>query len=193
MADSKPFIVGMGGTLRAGSSSERALAIILRMAEAQGAETMHFVGEDLALPIYNPQPGAKLAPAADRLISALRKADGLILASPCYHGGVSGLLKNAIDYTEEMRTDARVYLDGMPVGCVGCGMGYQGPNSAVANLRSIAHSLRAWPTPLGIAINTGVTKFEGDGCSDDGHMQQFGIMAKQVVDFARMRKAKQAA
>jgi NAD(P)H-dependent FMN reductase len=37
-------------------------------------------------------------PAALRLLSALRRADGLIIATPTYHGGVSGLLKNALDY-----------------------------------------------------------------------------------------------
>jgi FMN reductase len=157
---------------------------------------MAFAGQHLALPLYNPEPEVGPMPVeAGRLIAALRSADGLILISPCYHGGVSGLLKNAIDYIEEMRADERVYLDGVPVGCVGCGFGWQGPNQVISGLRSIVHSLRGWPTPLGVAINTSAIRFSDDGCSDEAVVRELDIMAGQVVDFARlhMRDQKRAA
>ena len=101
MADRKPYIVGMGGTTREGSSSEQALASALRHAESLGAETKLYGGAALTLPMYDPDP-ANMTDAARNLIEDLRKADGVILSSPCYHGGVSGLIKNAIDYTEEI-------------------------------------------------------------------------------------------
>jgi FMN reductase len=196
MNEHRPTIVGLGGSLRKGSSSEQALLEALQRARARGGETLGFAGQDLAFPLYNPQPGgAGLSSEASRFIQALRSADGLILASPCYHGGICGLLKNAIDYVEEMRTDERVYFDGLPVGCVGCGFGWQGPNLVISNLRSIVHSLRGWPTPLGVAINTAVTKFDDDGCSDAAVSRQLDIMAGQIIDFAslRLREQKRAA
>ena len=183
MSHRKPLIVGIGGTTRPGSSSEQALMQALDFAQLLGAETRLFGGRDLLLPLYDPEPGT-LTEAAQILLAALRRADGIVLSSPCYHGAVSGLVKNAIDYTEEMRSDERVYFDGRPVGCIGCGYGYQGPGMVLAQLRSITHALRGWPVPLGVAINSAVIRFENGKCTDPGIANQLEIMARQVVDFA---------
>ena len=179
----KPLIAGLGGTTRPGSSSEQALSLALDCAREAGAEIIIFGGKDLSLPLYDPEPG-NLTDAAKELLTALRRADGIILSSPCYHGAVSGLFKNAIDYTEEMRTDTRPYFDGRSVGCIGCGYGYQGPGMVLAQLRSMAHALRGWPVPLGVAVNSAVIKFENGRCTDAGIGKQIEIMAGQVVEFA---------
>jgi FMN reductase len=183
MSHRKPLIVGLGGTTRPGSSSEQALTQALDFVCAAGAETQLFSGRDLLLPLYDPEPGT-LTEAAQKLLTALREADGIVLSSPCYHGALSGLIKNAIDYTEEMRGDARPYFDGRAVGCIGCGYGYQGPGMVLGQLRAITHALRGWPVPLGVAINSAVIKFEGGKCSDSGIAKQLEIMAHQVVEFA---------
>ena len=183
----RPIILGLGGTLREGSSSEQALLVALERVEARGGRTIALTGEALALPHYDPQLGAPSSPKVVRLLDALRSADGLIISSACYHGSISGLLKNAIDYVEELRKDKRAYLDGMPVGCVGCGLGWQGPNLVISNLRSIVHSLRGWPSPLGVAINTAASTFERGGCREESVVGQLDTMAAQVLDFARMR------
>jgi FMN reductase len=184
MKNKELFIVGLGGTPRPGSSSEKAMAMAMRTAKKLGAEVQLFGGADLILPMYDPGPNA-LNDRAKGLIDALRAADGLILSSPCYHGGISGLLKNAIDYTEEMRNDARVYLDGRAVGVIGVGAGYQGPGTVVQQLRNITHALRGWNTPLGVAVNSAVVKFHDDSCSDDSVAKQIELMASQVVSFAK--------
>lgn len=185
------FIVGIGGSLQEGSSSEVALSIALRGAQQLGATTIQFSGASLNLPLYD--QSRPLTAKARRLIEAVARADGLIVASPCYHGGISGLIKNAIDYLEELRTRPRVYLDGLAVGCIGCGFGWQGPNTVLSALRSTVHSLRGWPTPLGIALNTDVVKFRDGTCSDEAAVQRLNILAGQVVGFARANAPRDAA
>jgi FMN reductase len=187
----KPFVVGIGGTTRPGSTSEKALAFALAHAAQLGAETKLFAGRDLNLPLYDPGPDAAAGPAAD-LLASLRRADGVILSSPCYHGGVSGLVKNAIDYAEEMRSDDRVYLHGRAVGAIGCGYGYQGPGVVLSQLRQITHALRGWPVPMGVAVNSAIVKFEDDGCSDPSIGKQIEIMAAQVVEFAALMADRRA-
>ncbi len=189
MAHRKPFIVGIGGTTRAGSSSEQALGLALRHAAALGAETQLFGGGEMVkLAMYDPDPDAMSA-AAIHLVDLLRRADGVIISSPCYHGGVSGLIKNTLDYVEEMRADPRVYLDGRAVGIIACGFGYQGPGPVLSQLRQTAHALRSWPTPLAVGVNSAVVKFQGGECSDPGIAKQIEIMAQQVSEFARHRIA----
>jgi FMN reductase len=149
-----------------------------------GAETKTYAGKDLMLPIYDPD-SARETDQARPLIEDLRRADGVILSSPCYHGGISGLIKNAIDYTEEMRNDQRAYLDGRAIGVIACGHGNQGPAMVLAQLRQIGHSLRGWNVPLGIAINSAVVRFEHGVCLEVGLVKQIEIMAGQIAEHAR--------
>jgi len=164
------LIVGIGGGLRAGSATERVLRTALSSASSLGASTTLFAGPALDLPMYAPGPrGAR----ASALIDALRHADGVILASPAYHGTVSGLVKNALDYVEDLRDVG--YLDGLAVGCIAVAGGPQAAASTLSTLRCVAHSLRGWPTPLGVAV---------DGPLDEVVLGRLDLLAEQVVAFA---------
>jgi FMN reductase len=173
------LIVGIGGTTRSSSSTEQALRAALAEAEAQGAETLVFGGAELIRqPIYDPQDEGGRAVRLD-LVDAVRRADGLIIASPGYHGSISGLIKNALDGLEDLRADDRPYLDGRAVGLIVTAEGSQAGASTLAALRSIVHALRGWPTPLGVVLNVG----------EPNHQDQarLCLVAQQVVAFARGR------
>ena len=178
-----PCIVGIGGTTRPGSSTETALRVALAHAAELGARTELFGGAALAaLPGYNPEQ-LERTEGQRALVEAVRRADAVIFASPGYHGGVSGLVKNAIDLLEDLRADERVYLDGMPVGCIVTAAGWQGCNTTLGAMRSIVHALRGWPTPMGVTLNTaGVRLFDGDGqCLEPQVTSSLRLLAEQVV------------
>ncbi|MRX37097.1 NAD(P)H-dependent oxidoreductase [Aminobacter sp. MDW-2] len=169
----RPLIVGIGGTTRNGSSSERLLHRALAAAQAAGADTLAFSGEGLVFPIYGTvTPGA----AELAFVEALRRADGVVVASPGYHGSVSGMVKNALDYVEELHGDIRPYLEGRPVGLIAAAAGWQAGGSTLQHLRSIVHALRGWPTPLGVIANSSLPDCD---CGD-----QIALMVNQVLNFA---------
>src|SRR5262249_20408074 len=120
-------------------------------------------------------------------VDALREADGVVLVSPGYHGTVSGLVKNALDYVEALRADRRPYLDGRAVGCVALAQGWQAAVTTLTALRSIVHALRGWPTPLGAALNSSEVTFDADGCSDPQVEKALRTIGEQVVEFALCR------
>jgi FMN reductase len=185
----KLSIVGIGGTTTAGSSTEQALQIALRAAEAEGAAVTLFDGASLtALPHYA-FGSINASQEGRRLVEAVRGAHGLVIASPGYHGSISGLVKNAIDYVEETSKDDRVYLDGLPVGLIVTAYGWQATGSTLATLRSIVHALRGWPTPLGAAIRAVSGMFREGVCSDPASNAQLELVGRQVVEFARLRRA----
>lgn len=190
----KPFIVGIGGTTRQNSSSEKAVRCALNYAEDGGAETAMYAGPDLMFPIYDPARTER-TPEEARFVADLRRADGIILASPGYHGSISGHLKNALDYTEDMNRDPKAYFSARAVGCIGIAAGWQAANSTLATLRSIVHALRGWPTPLGVTINSaGPPLFDDDAnCLDESLDERLRYMARQVVVFAVMRFTARAA
>lgn len=184
----RPFVVGLGGVAGSGSSTERALAIALKAVEARGVETRLFGGDFLgALPIYRPK-AAERTPEELDLVEAVRRADGLIIASPGYHGSISGVIKNALDLLEETARDGRVYLSGMPVGLVVTAYGWQATGSTIATLRSIVHALRGWPTPMAAAINSSTSRFGEDGaCDDPAAIAQLTLVGDQVADFLQLK------
>lgn len=182
----RPLIVGIGGTLKENSSSENASRMLLRYAREMGAETQMFASTDLVLPSYDPGMTFR-DPRAVKLISALRQANGIVLSSPSYHGGISGLIKNALDYTEDMKADARPYFAGRPVACISCGAGDQGANMTLTSLRMTVHALRGWPTSMGAAINTAPAVFDAQGeCINEKVAILLRVMAEQLMRFTRM-------
>lgn len=184
----RPLIVGIGGTIREGSSTERALICALRRAEELGAETRILGGAFLGgLPIFDPRPG-EITKAQQALADAVRAADGIIVASPGYHGSISGVIKNALDTLELTRTDAEPYLTAKPVGTIITADGWQAAGTTLMALRAIIHALRGWPTPFGAALNAGASLFDEAGdCRDQKDAWQLATVAEQVVEFAKMR------
>jgi FMN reductase len=190
MSTSRPLIVGLGGTVRPGSSSEKALIQSLRVAEAAGAETRLLGGEFLSrLPVFDPRPG-EVTEAQQELADAVGAADGIIVATPGYHGSMSGVVKNALDTLELTRGDAQPYFQGRPVGVVVTADGWQAAGTTLMAVRAIIHALRGWPTPFGAALNATTELFDAaGGCVEAKDAWQLATVAEQVMDFARMRAA----
>ena len=180
----RPFLVGIGGTTRENSGTERALFDVLNAAEALGAKTQAFGSVDLmGLGHYSP---GNLQASGIRLLDAVRVCDGLIIASLCYHGSVSGLVKNALDHLEELRTAERPYLEGRPVGCIVIADGVQAVGTTLSSLRSIVHALRGWPTPFGLAMDSRALQAEPSDRSER-ESQGVRLLATEVVRFATMQ------
>jgi len=182
-----PLIVAIGGTLTPNSSTEKALRLALAGAAAAGADTRIVAGPELEMPLYAFERKER-CDASRNLVETLRLADGIILGSPGYHGSISGLVKNALDYTEDMARDEWPYFHGRPVGAVATGAGWQGAVATLTALRGIVHALRGWNTPLGVAINTAQPVFDAAGaCLDpkiDGMLRDMG---REVAQAARVR------
>ena len=176
-----PHIVALGGTTRAESTTGRLLAAALAMAEERGARTTLLTGQAIAFPHYEPG-SAEGHPEIARYLEALRSADAVIVGSPGYHGTLSGLVKTALDYVEQLSKDERAYLDGLPVGLIATAAGWQAAVSTLQALRTIVHSLRGWPTPMGVAVNVAETKDAVATCS-----AQMSVMVDQIFLFLNRR------
>ena len=158
---------------------------VLDAAQRAGARTHLISGPQLQLPLYQPD-NPERGEGARFLVAELAMADGIIIGSPGYHGSISGLVKNALDYAEDLRTDARPYFSGRAVGCIATAAGWPGAVNTLSALREIVHALRGWPTPLGAAIKSADSVFDDDGdCRVPRVGQILDIMAEEVMSFAR--------
>lgn len=184
----KPRILGIGGTLRTNSTSECALRVALAAANDCGAQVEHLAGTALDIRLYDQSRPDRTA-AEQRLVDSFRTADGVVIASPGYHGAVSGMVKNALDYVEDLINDERIYFAGMPVGCISVAYGSQAAVTTLNELRIITHALRGFPTPYGAAIVAGPRMFKAGECIDSQTSSRLSLIGQQVADFAQRLRA----
>jgi FMN reductase len=181
-----PFIIGIGGTTRPGSTSERTLVKALEAAEQLGARTELFNGAFLSrLPIYDPAV-SDTVPEVEALLEGVQAADGVLISTPGYHGSVSGLIKNALDTLEGTRQAARPYFQDRAVGCIVVADGWQACGTTLSSLRTVIHALRGWPTPFGVTFNPSAGRLYDDqgGFCEARDAQQIEMVVGQVMNFA---------
>jgi chromate reductase, NAD(P)H dehydrogenase (quinone) len=89
-------VLAFCGSLRRASMNAALLRATARLAPA-GMEIELFDGLG-TLPLFNPDLEADMPAAASRMHRAVDASDALLIASPEYAHGVSGVLKNALDW-----------------------------------------------------------------------------------------------
>lgn len=182
-------IIALGGSTKPMAASERALRIAAQAATDAGAEVTFVTGRSLLIPIYDTETTER-TPETIAIVEALRSADGVIIASPGYHGSVSGMVKNALDYAEDLRHDDPPYLEDRAVGLIAVAHGWQTAVGTLNQLREVVHALRGWPAPLGVAVNDSAGLIGDDAdTTDPALVRQLRTMGQQVVTFAIAMRA----
>ncbi|AFY50201.1 putative flavoprotein [Nostoc sp. PCC 7524] len=172
-------IVGIGGSLRANSYTQLALQIAAQRLEAIGADVEILDLRQLNLPFCNGGKEYPEYPDVQRLRDTVSNTDGLILATPEYHGGVSGVLKNALDL---MSFDE---LSGKVTGLISV-LGGQANSNALNDLRLIVRWVHGWVIPEQIAIGQAYGAFSSEGkLLDEKLSQRFDQFAQSLVDNTR--------
>lgn len=121
------------------------------MAQLTGIKVEIVDPRELDLPMYVPDfELADYAPKVadiERLIESFRKADAMVWVSPTYHGTVSGVFKNMLDFAEFLSRDETPYFQGKPVGLIAIN-----DSTTFAAMRDCARELRAWLAPTHIEL-----------------------------------------
>lgn len=179
-------VVGIGGTLRGGSSSLGALRRALRAAEEAGGETELLDLRELNLPMY--EPGRRLdayGPEVRTLVEAVRAADALILSTAAYHGTLAGVTKNALDFTQFLARDERPYLDGRVVGLISTSGGERAAANTTDAMVHVVHALRGIVAPSMVTIPRAWQRSDGDGnITDENYGGRLDKLGKLVVEMA---------
>lgn len=169
-------IVGLNGSLRSSSYSAQALTIAAQRVEALGAEVEILDLRQLSLPFCNGGQDYPEYPDVEILRTTVKEANGLILATPEYHGSVSGVIKNALDLM------SFEHLAGKVTGVISV-LGGQVNSNALNDLRLIMRWVHAWVIPEQIAIGQAWQVFSEDGkIRDEKLSQRFDKFAQSLVD-----------
>lgn len=172
-------IVGINGSLRSGSYSAQALDVAAQRVEALGAEIQVLDLREMNLPFCNGEDDYPDYPDVEILRSAVKEADGLILATPEYHGSVSGVIKNALDLM------SFEHLSGKVTGLISV-LGGQSNSNALNDLRVIIRWVHGWVIPEQIAVGQAWKAFNEEGkLMDEKLSKRFDDFAQSLVDNTR--------
>ncbi len=180
-------VVGLGGSMRPGSTSLAALRAVLAAAEDAEAATDLFDVRELDLPPY--QPELEAPPAAWEFVDAVAPAQAMVWSSPMYHGSVSGSFKNALDWIQLLARREPPYLTDKVVGLVTTAGGTQGLQG-INTMEFIVRSLRGYAVPLVLPIARAWQVFDETGKIQDGNLaEQLAGLGREVVRAAQQLAA----
>lgn len=108
---------------------------------------------DYQIPIFQAKDMEKPSEDVIRFVNAFRSADVYIWLSPLYHGGITGVMKNAIDWLELTAGDKPAYLTNKIVSFT-CWAGGNQAMQGIQSLDHIAKALRAWSLPYSLPISS---------------------------------------
>jgi len=179
-------VVGIGGTLREGSTCLGALRRALAAAEEAGAQTRLLDLREVDLPMYEPgRPLADYGPEVERFIEEVREADALILSTAAYHGTLAGVTKNALDFTQFLARDERPYLEGRVVGLISTSGGERAAANTTDALVHVVHALRGVVAPSMVTIPRARRHSDGEGnITDESYGGRLERLGRLVVEMS---------
>ncbi|HJU35608.1 MAG TPA: NAD(P)H-dependent oxidoreductase [Nitrososphaera sp.] len=167
-------VLGVAGSIRQGSYSTRTLKIALEYAKKQGAEVRLLELNTTVLPLYD--PSAPASKAVEHTTEAIAWADAFILASPDYHGSMSGALKNFLDYFyEEFAGKVFGYIVAS----------HEKGLTVMEQMRTAVRQCYGWSMPYGVSIN-GPQDFTGGEIGNVKLSSRLRMMTRDLVIYGRL-------
>jgi NAD(P)H-dependent FMN reductase len=168
-------VLGVGSSLRDGSSSTAALRTTLDLIKKQGAETRLVDLKQTNLPLYDPnenQSSVKL----QKVEEDVEWADAFILATPDYHGSMSGTMKNFLDYFwSEFAGKTFGYI---------CASHEKGL-TVMDQMRTAVRQCYGWSVPYGIAVN-GEDDLENGKIANPKLRSRLEMLARDLVVYGKL-------
>jgi NAD(P)H-dependent FMN reductase len=141
-------IVAFLGSGRSESLTRQGLAAVLDAARGQGVQVdlVDLRDEYRALQDMADWDAPPAGSATASLRARVARADGIVLATPVYHGSYSGLLKNALDHLTGDAFARRA------VGVLAASGGPRSGSGVCDQLRSVIRAMGGWSTPTQVGF-----------------------------------------
>jgi NAD(P)H-dependent FMN reductase len=146
-------LLGVCGSVRVNSYSSRLAAMVLTVAREHRAETRMLELGAVDLPTYNPDNEDMDHEGLRTATEAVNWADAFLLASPDYHGSMSGAMKNFLDfYWSEFAGKLFGYA---------CASHEKGL-TVMEQMRTSVRQCYGWSLPYGVSVH-GEKDFDSSG------------------------------
>jgi FMN reductase len=165
--------------MREGSYGTRTLRIVLDVIKRYKAETRLLDFRETKMPIFNPSSSNGSANDTDiqKVTELVNWADAFILASPDYHGSMSGTMKNFLDhYWEEFAGKTFGYI------CTSHEKGL----TVMDQMRTAVRQCYGWSLPYGISVNAKEDFNEEGEIINELLDKRLKILARDLVTYGKL-------
>jgi chromate reductase, NAD(P)H dehydrogenase (quinone) len=188
-ASRKPKIVAFAGSTREGSHNKRLIRVAAEAARAAGADVTLIDLRDYPMPPYDGDLEAQGLPASVVALKDLFKAhDGFLISAPEYNGGISGMLKNALDWVSRRGDDNQtvVAFSGKFAGIMAASPGSLGAIRGLGQLRHVLTTMGVLVVPQQRGVGAAHMAFDDEGrLKDPAQQAAIEAIAARLVDLVR--------
>ena len=178
MGDKPLKVIGLAGEYRSSSKSGMLVNLALKMAKEHGADVEFWDLDERPLPLVG-EEGCWAHPNVKAFQTLLEESDAFLLSSPEYHGTMSGVMKNTMDWMYDKHVGGKVF-------------GLMSTLGGVTNANTLNHMrislrwLHGWPVPEQLAIGHVKEAFDEDGglVNEDLH-QRLSKLVNSVLTAAK--------
>ena len=164
-------LLGLSGSLRRASNST---AVLRGLQDALAPKARLDIFSLHGLPLYNEDEDGEHAPESVRALrSAIETTDGVIMVSPEYNHGMSGVLKNSLDWAS--RPYGSSVLRGKPVLTITASPAFTGGVRAQQQMNETLASIPARPVLRPQVVIGGVHEKVSDGRLVDEATLRFAL------------------
>lgn len=189
-----PTIVVFAGSAREDSFNKKLARQAALFAEQAGAKAEFIDLRDIPMPLFDQDLEERDGehPNATTFKAALKKADGIIIASPEHNSTYSALLKNVIDWASRKRDGEKPLecFSGKTAAIMSASPGGLGGLRGLTNLRALLASIGMIVMPNQIAISQAFDAFNEDGTiKDEAKAASVRAVTEALVSAAGKLKA----
>jgi FMN reductase len=170
-------LLGIGSSLRKNSSSNKILKIVLEKSQRYGANTSIIELSKMNFPIFNPNKPKEISEDIKKINDQIIKADAFILATPDYHGSMSGGMKNFLDYYW-YEFSGKIF--GYIVSSHEKGL------TVMDHMRTAIRQCYGWSLPYGISINTEYDLDEHYNVNNPKLLLRIENMSRDMVIYGKL-------
>ncbi|HEX4357052.1 MAG TPA: NAD(P)H-dependent oxidoreductase [Pseudonocardia sp.] len=176
-------ILGISGSLRAGSHNRRLLEVAATELPAEVSFEIYNGLGDIP-PYLEEEEGDPTPESVTALRDAVHAADAVLLATPEYNGSIPGQLKNALDWASRPFPDNS--LRNKPVAVIGASTGLFGAVWAQAELRKVLTTIGATVVDAELPVGQAHDAFGDDNRLADPDLHKaLADIVKQLVEASK--------
>ena len=168
-------ILGVASSMRESSYSTHVLKLALEKAEKRGVETKLLDLRELQLPMYRPEQNG--SPELDKVTEYVKWADAFVLASPDYHGSMSGVMKNFLDF---FWSD----FAGKTFGYI-CASHEKGL-TVMDQMRTAVRQCYGWSMPFGVSVNSDQDFDKQGNITNENILSRIETIARDLVVYGSL-------
>jgi NAD(P)H-dependent FMN reductase len=173
-------VLGVGSSMREGSYGTRALKIVLDRMEKLQAETHLLDLRKVKMPTFNPNSSVQSGKRIREVTEEVNWADVFILATPDYHGSMSGPMKNFLDhYWQEFAGKTFSYIS----------TSHEKGLTVMDQMRTAVRQCYGWSLPYGISVNGEEDFNEAGEIVNSLLAKRLRMLARDLIVYGKLIRA----